>query len=188
MSPWLISEFYAWLWLLSEKSESIDSSLGRLSLDVSDQIGFSHPETSGVRSTFKGQIGDDAKKSFSIGMLIHQLDVTVSVAPSGEGEPMNYWFRLSKGSIQSYKVKLPLSSAPESVESGVFENMVLLERAGSVLETLLRTFLSRRTDRAEEMFSDMKAYLFPPASQVDIEEAVAGEETAEEDEELPEEM
>lgn len=188
MPDWLISEFYAWLWLLSEKPESIHSPLGLLSLDVSDQIGFSHPETSDVRSTFKGQIGDDAKKSFSIGMLIRQLDATVSVVPSGGGEPLSYWFRLSKGSIQSYKAKLPLSSTPESVDAGVFENMALLEQAGSILEELFKEFLSRR-ENAEEMSRSMKSHLFPSSPRQTDEDGLLDQAEGEvEDEDLPEEM
>lgn len=148
MPSWLLSDFYAWLWAISEHGGDHELADGTGSLIViDDQISFKGRD-GGNRSAFKGEILADARRSFSLGMQIDQMTVDITRL---EEPDLKYQFKLGSGGLQSYKALLPLSTGHEDVAAGVWENLELLERADRILEGLFLQFLDMRVNRQDDL-------------------------------------
>lgn len=148
MPSWLLSDFYAWLWAISEDGgeHKLADGTGAM-IVIDDQISFKGRD-GGNRSAFKGEILADARRSFSLGMQIDQMlvDITCSEEPN-----LKYQFKLGSGGLQAYKAFLPLSSGHEDVAAGVWENLELLGRADKILEDLFLQFLDMRVNRQDDL-------------------------------------
>lgn len=155
MPAWLLSDFYAWLWSVSEDGGSHRLSDGAAaSIVVDAQISFKGND--GNRSAFKGEILADARRSFSLGMKIDQM--TVDIFREEESD-LKFQFKLGSGGLQAYKAMLPLSGGHDDVAAGVWENLELLNRANLLLEDLFRQFLDLRVNRPEDLLRKLSVLI-----------------------------
>lgn len=156
MPIWLLSDFYAWLWAISEDGGDHKFADGTgVSIVIDDQISFKGRDGEN-RSAFKGEILADARRSFSLGMQIDQMTVDLFLLDEPD---LKYQFKLGSGGLQGYKALLPLSGSHEDVAAGVWENLELLERADKILEDLFLQFLDLRVNHPEDLMAKISTLI-----------------------------
>lgn len=128
------SDFYAWLWWMSETNTifELPETGDTYTVVVDDQISFS---SESGKSKFVGNVGDDARGSFAMGRRVDSLRLLL------RSEEMEFEIRLADRGIESIHAKMPIEAAAGDVEGALFENILLVERVGVVLDGLFDRFL-----------------------------------------------
>lgn len=150
ISYWLAADFFSWLWWLSEEGQTVEVSGKTVNVIIDSSLSLK-TSIGSDRAAYKGNIGKDARRSFGLGKQIDAMLVVLKV------EDRDYEFRLAKGGLRSYKVKLPLSTAAgDDRAEALHENLLLLEEAEATMEALFVQYLDLRVNHSEELLAKIR--------------------------------
>ncbi len=152
---WLLSDFLSWLWFLSSSNETVAVGEGEekknVVVVVDGAIGLKS-EAGDSKAVFSGSITGDARQSFAIGKSVDRASILLKVADR------DYEIRFTlKGGLSVLKTKLPLEvMGSEDRESGVHDNLLLLEELELIVDSLFLEYCRRRIEDSEKLLEQIR--------------------------------
>jgi hypothetical protein len=143
--PHVASEFYTWLWYMSDVNEQrIDLSghLGEVEFFIDERIAFRNPSDTKVSAVITGEnpaAALEAKAALLGGKVLHEIRLVV------RRDDREFSVTLSGPEVLFKRLRLP-QSVDGGGEEALYDRMFLHEEIETVIRGLWQLFVSDRTD------------------------------------------